>query len=700
MRMILQPSSCNPHRIWILSSLLTTGSPKPTEVPTSTSIRASRRRQRLNDSVVELQLLGSTPIPLRTSKLPKWFSSCRALLAPACGEDITPIFSNQIRDLLSELADLIGDRNVFAEGSVAEIMRIALGPAPTPGHVDALSTCPELVNAIGSYSVILKKDGPFTSWDTMKSRLLTAIPSEECKDMLNDSRSAVLVKIVDLMGCAVHSLEDAIRQLYNWFLVDLECFLGTTFELEERIAFVEDFLEVLACFQMPENAAEPYFCRLATCAFLGLEQVHRRIWEPLDSQSSVAGWFGVLAAMSASNIPLSFKPDTQADVRTLRATLDRGLKFAKQIAIDMEEGLLLPHVPSDLPAPGRFLVENGLLCLLTEFEWLNPDGCLKTGSSSSLVASDGLESLIQRAKKEYQKATRLVNLTLKLVTELADEEGIQLPKEEKTRLLQDIAASDRRGVMSRAWESSPIKGSVPPMIVQLTRQSWQVADSQKRVERHNDPIVDFVAAAAKAHPFRPDTYALLFLAGDAVLDHLRRSSRDSSQENIDYEAAIARVETGLTSLVDRLPVNRKFPHRIERLVLSALRSPRPPSVLHAEDALIGLYQVVAPQLGIKASIPYKKCTTPSVQAEFVPPPQPVKRPPRRRVRPNVNQQVEHHSSSEDDGILTIASSPLQAPESFAPLTQPSPSNPRARASFQFEFENLPLTVGTLSIQTL
>ena len=697
--MILQPSTCNSCRIWILSSLL----PTP-EVSTPTNIRTSRRRLQLNKTVAELKLLGSTPVPLRSCKLPKWFSCCRALLSPACGEDVAPIFSNQIRGLLNALAALVGDRDILTHESVAEIMLVALGSAPTPGHVDVLSTCPQLLGVIGRYSVTLKSN-KLTSWADIKSRLLTAIPPEQCEHMLNGSRSALLVKIVDLMGYAIESLQGALLSMHEWFLVDLECFLGTTTNLEDRAAFVGDFLEVLACFHMPPDAQESYFSRLCTSAFICLEQVHRRTWR---SSNSMAGWLGVVIAMNANEIqpPIVFKPDTPIHVRHfLRTILERGLQFGQDISIDRNEGVHLPPVPANLPEPGPFLVENGLLLLLTGFEWLNPDGCLQNTASLSTIVPT-LAPLVKRANKEYQKATRLVNTTLKLVTELAAEEGIQLSEEERARLLEDIANSDRRGVMSRAWENSPVKGSVPPMIVQLIGQSWHGSDAMIQA----DPVADFVRASVKAYPYRPSTLALLFLGGEAILGRLRSLSRDASADGIDYDAAAGRMETGLAQLVHRLPIDERFPCKIDRMLLGALRSTRPPSTLYADDALIGLYETVAPELGLKTSLPLKTCTLPT-PIEFSPPPAPVKRPSKRRVvHPHATRRVESDSSSSPQRACAsitptlTPSSPTLTPSSPA-LTPSSPAltpsslqSMRIRTSFQIASERPPLTVGTLCVR--
>ncbi|KAH0481576.1 MAG: uncharacterized protein KVP18_001382 [Porospora cf. gigantea A] len=702
--MILQPTSCKSHRYWILSSLVTTGLQKRGCASTQTEFRMSKRRQQLNNCLAELQQLGSTPVPLRFHKLPQWLANYRLLLTSACTADITPIFSNQIQRLLKQLADLIGKRTVFTPEAIEHIMYVALGPAPTPGHIDSLSACRPLAFTVGSFAARFRRDDKFVSWDCIKSQLLTNPPPEQCESMLTDSRSASLIKIMDLCTFASVDPSSAAARLHEWFIMDLECFLGTTSSLEERTAFVEGFLEVLACFQMPEcHAPNSYLYELFTLSFLCLEQVHRRTWK---STCPMVGWRGISVAVAANGMEgtVMFTPKTEFHVQqSLKTTMETGLKFGAMISLDVQQGMIIPAIPKDLPEPGRFIVENGLLGLLTGFDWLNPDGCLDVSLSPSVASMPhSLESLVKRATKEYQKATRLVNQTLRLVTELAVEEGIQLSEEENTRLLEDIAASDSKGAMSRAWESSPIKGSVPPMIVQLTSQP-PLPDLRKSSEA--DPMVDYIRAAVTQNPGQVDTYALLFLAGEALLGYFRGASLE---DTIDRDRAATSMDTSLADLAERLPEGSSI--MIERLALHAMRSVRQPSTIFAKNSLKELYEVVAPHLGLKASLPSKNRPTPLRSLALVPEPahsQParrrhVKKPIKRRNRV-VNCPANRCVQSEsllDELSLRTDSPPLHShTSSITPgLRCPPPSGIRLRRAFEFVFERQPLSVGTLSAQ--
>ncbi|KAH0473724.1 MAG: hypothetical protein KVP17_002925, partial [Porospora cf. gigantea B] len=562
--MILQPTSFKFYGSWILSSLVTTGLQKRGTSSIPRNLGTSKRRQQLNNCVSELLQLGDTPVPLRSHNLPKWFANYRLLLAPSCGQDITPIFSNQIRDLLKQLADLIGKRRVFTPKAIDDIMHVALGPAPTPGHVDCLSTCFPLACTVGSYSARFRRHDKFVSWDFIKCQLLANALPKQCESMLAESRSVLLIKIMDVISFVSQGAYNAIARLHDWFIMDLECFLGMTSSSEEKAAFIGDFLEVLACFQVPLcEPTEAYLYRFFTFAFLSLDQVHSRTWK---STNPMAGWRGIAIAMTINELErVLFKPETAFHVQQyLKATLETGFQFGNQIAPYIPDGVI-PPAPKDLPEPGSFIVENGLLGLLTQFEWLNPDGCLEISRPAFVACMpDSLESLVKQATKEYKKATRLVNKTLKLVTELAVEEGIQLPEEENSRLLDDIADSDRRGVMSRAWESSPIKGSVPPMIVQLTSQP--PLPNVLKVPKES-PIVDFVRGTVTTNPNQVETYALLLLAGEALLSLFRD---DSFKDIIDCETAVARMERGLSQLTERLPKGSSV--LIEQLALDAMRT--------------------------------------------------------------------------------------------------------------------------------
>ncbi|KAH0473128.1 MAG: uncharacterized protein KVP18_000619, partial [Porospora cf. gigantea A] len=463
--MILQPSLCEGKSV-LLCGLLTKGLHQKTaerSANTKATLSVSKRRRQLNTVLEELRGLGEVPVPRRQLRVAPVYKRQLLMLRPDDG-DITPLLYGQLVDLASELQTLVGSRDTFSWPTIEKLRKVLLGSNPTVGHVDALGDFRELVCVFPS---LLNRDSTFFTTNYITSFLCTPKTPEECEDFLTATRSSLLLKILEVTAAFEKGDESAAwLRLNHWALLDLAVKLGATSK-NDWSRVIGSFLEVLALTSCSKLAGD---CSRPVIATILLDAVLADTWQ---QRSPVTGWMG-LRHLLGDELLLSreaFLPTIPEDqvVATQKEFL-RGIRFGS--AGFFGSGPKNFEDRRTMPLPGPLIVQKGLLPCLMLPQWLCPDSVLRCHIAFSEVPQAPLAILVKRANKEYQKATRLVNKTLKLVTELAAEEGIQLSEEENARLLEDIDNSDRRGVMSRAWESSPIKGSVPSMIQDFTKRPF------------------------------------------------------------------------------------------------------------------------------------------------------------------------------------------------------------------------------------
>ncbi|KAH0476936.1 MAG: uncharacterized protein KVP18_000548 [Porospora cf. gigantea A] len=517
--MILQLTPLRGGKTALLGSLLAKGLHQKTA---NTTLCVSKRRRQLNTILEELRGLGEVPVPsLRLPQKANWFEEYRQGLLLYCGEEVTPIFSGQLRTLLQqvEVAILSGG---LSEKAVTQVADILLGPNPYPGQLATLYEFPCLRPIFG----LMSSHVSHLTHDAMKTFLSEPKPVDECRQMLRRSRACIWLKLHDSL---LH-LKYGWERMWSWIFMDLALVLASNSDRGPRQSAVAGVLEVFTL-GSSENPQTRHSRDMLTSIMLMMDSVFAGTW---ISMCPMSGWWalGVIVDGFAARGCHRYFDSLLTKPTVLVDTFQDGINFGKLIRPDPNHGIRLPRDSGDLPEPAAFLLENDLLELLVDSPPSRDDELY-----NKLRMKLGF--LVKRAKKEYQKATRLVNKTLKLVTELAAEEGIQLSEEEKARLLEDIDNSDRRGVMSRAWESSPVKGSVPSMIKDFTKTKGG------KESRDNEVLMQGLI-----DPLSLVTHAYIALVGYTTLDLLRERAFG---DHVDYESVLAAFEPALMAKLRERP---------------------------------------------------------------------------------------------------------------------------------------------------
>ncbi|KAH0484582.1 MAG: hypothetical protein KVP17_004300 [Porospora cf. gigantea B] len=604
--MILQPAwyrgkPLRGEKSLLLCSLLTKGLHQKTAQRSANvqpTLCVSKQRRQLNAVIEEIRGLGEVPLPRRLLRVAPVYKRHLQYLRPNDDDvDITPLLYGQLVSLTSEMQLLIEDRETFSWSTANKLREVLLGLHPTVGQVDALGDFPGLVCVFPN---LLDRavDGSFFTTDFVSSFLCTPKTPKECKDFLEVSRSSLLLKILEVTQTP-EICDDSTpwQRLHQWGLLDLGIKLGATPE-NDRSRVIGSFLEVLAlvrCSTMEVDGET----RLTMGAIL-LDAVLGDSWQP---RFPLSGWMALhhlLEAPEAQVACEAFLPTVSENQMTsTQEEFLSGLQFGMTASYGS-----VPSEGSNLALPGPFLVQKGLLHCLLSPRWLCPNSVLRSRFTFAEVPQKPLNSLVKRAKKEYQKATRLVNLTLKLVTELAAEEGIQLSEEEKTRLLQDIAASDRRGVMSRAWESSPIKGSVPTMIQNFTKKPFSF-------NVHIPTPVDVLVSACIDTSHTLLSACAKRLVGETVSAALkeRRLGPSINYHDIQSDFAVA-YEAAIKTEREKLQTLGLQNH-LQSAVMSYLvhREQHPVPQRLPRPSLIHAYEVLASVLDLPPTLPL--CKTPA-----------------------------------------------------------------------------------------
>ncbi|KAH0484573.1 MAG: hypothetical protein KVP17_004292 [Porospora cf. gigantea B] len=485
----------------------------------------SRRRRQLNTVLEEIRGLGHVPLPGPLPRQASWFEEYRQDLLLHCGDEVTPIFSSQLRILLQKVEGAILSGGL-SEKAVTQVAAILLGPHPYAGQLTALS---EFERLRPLFCLMSSRVGKLTH-DTMRVFLNEPKPADECRQMLNRSRACTWLKLHDSL---LH-LEFGWMRMWSWIFQDLSLLVSSNSDPILNQEAISGVLEVFTLGSHSENHKSSHSQDMLVSIMLMMDSVFAGSWVPICPMS---GWWALAVMVDGyvSQGADKYHSALRTKSVSVNVTFQDGLSFGRLIKPDPQRGFILPPHFGSLPKPAVFLVENDLLQLLMDSQ-RSPDDDL----FEKLHVQLG--SLVKSAKKEYQKATRLVNLTLRLVTELAAEEGIQLPKEEKTRLLQNIAASDRKGVMSRAWESSPIKGSVPSVIQDFTKKKAVL--SRKESEESK------VLIHGLTHPSRLVIFAYIALVGFTTLGLLRDRAFG---DHVDYESMLAAFEPALMAKLRERP---------------------------------------------------------------------------------------------------------------------------------------------------
>ncbi|KAH0484587.1 MAG: hypothetical protein KVP17_004303 [Porospora cf. gigantea B] len=440
-------------------------------------------------------------------------------LMESCGSDIVPVFSCDMLQIMLELGSIVNGKEVFSLASLAKIRRICLGLHPFPGRVSMLFAHSRLRGALAAFGDPVLEDR--FSLGATKSFLTEPRSATACYSLFDRSRRSLLWKIRD----AGDRTENA-YVLWSWIVVDTELFLATQKGTAAKEEVASHVLELIS--MMASAKGEPGLA--AVCLFM-MDAILARQFR---SMHKMMGWQAVDSLMSL----LGLKPTIRLHPQERMDTLEAGMDFGRRITFKRGFGPILPPNIGDIQEPGAFVVDNDLLFLLTENRWIH-GGQPGEPSEFQEVAVADLDKLVRSSTKRFNTSTRLVNMTLRLVTELAAEEGIELSEEEKTRLLQDIAASDRRGVMSRAWESSPIKGSVPPMIQDFT----------KKPRVREDPWIAYLKKQLSSKTSL-GSFAHLALVGFTTLDLLRDRAFG---DHVDYEPILAAFEPALMAKLSERP---------------------------------------------------------------------------------------------------------------------------------------------------
>ncbi|KAH0476930.1 MAG: uncharacterized protein KVP18_000544 [Porospora cf. gigantea A] len=511
-------------------------------------------------------------------------------LMESCGSDIVPVFGNQLLHILLELCRIVDGREVFSPSSIAKIRRICTGPHPFCGRVSMLFAHSNLRGALGAFGDPLLENR-FTL-GTMRSFLTQPRPASEFHPLYDRSRRSLLWKIRD----AGDRVESSVT-LWSWIVVDTELFLATRRGAAAMAEVASHVLELIAMVASAKGEAG-----LAAVCLCLMDSMMRGI--PSRCRHSLLGWQSVESVMCM----LDMKDRVRLDPEVM-ATLNAGMDFGRRIRFEPNIGPVLPPNTDHLPDPGTFIAQNGLLFLLTENRWIHGSQHYQPCGFRAVAEYD-IDELVRLSTKSFETSTRLVNLSLKLVTELAAEEGIQLSEEEKARLLEDIANSDRRGVMSRAWENSPIKGSVPSMIKDFTKKPRSF---------RKDPWITYLNKQLSTKTSL-GSLAHIALVGYTTLDLLRERAFG---DHVDYESVLAAFEPALMAKVRERPqcsLARTFPGLYKQFVEQiANPSTRPIRQNLPTNVIVSVFPSLAARLKL-----------PTALSQLTPPP------PAKPLPPDVN----------------------------------------------------------------